>query len=173
MKAVILLADGFEDVQFFCPWYRLQEENVAVTVASPSAHSLTGSHGYRVEPDMPIHELNPSEYDMLIIPGGGSPEKLRIRERAVDVTRTFIEEDRLVAVIGHGAQLLISAGALDGRLLTCAAGIRDDVRAAGGIYREESVVHSGNLISSRGSDDLPQFCQQVVAALAAKLESRG
>ena len=168
MKAVVLLADGFEDLHFFCPFYRLREEGATVTVASATAHVLTGLHGYRIEPDMPIHELNPSEYDLLLIPGGQSPEKLRQREQALDVARTFMEEDRLVGVIGHGAQLLISAGAVDGRSLTCAPGIRDDVRAAGGNYREEAVVHSGNLISSRSSDDLPQFCHEIIAAMSAK-----
>lgn len=168
MKALILLADGFEDVQFYCTWFRLQEEGLEVTVAAPATQLLTGLHGYRIEPDMPIHELNPSEYELLLVPGGYSPEKLRQREEAVDVARTFMEEDRLVAIIDHAAQLLISAGALDGRVLTCAPGIRDDVRAAGGMYREEAIIVSGNLISSRGTDDLPLFCHQVIASLAAK-----
>jgi deglycase len=168
MKALILIADGFEDLQFFYPWYRLQEEGVPVTVASSSGQPLMGLHGYRVEPDMPIHELNPSEYDLLVIPGGASPEKLRQREQAVDVTRTFMEEERLVAIIGHGAQLLISAGAIDGRALTSAPGIRDDVRAAGGVWREEGTFIDGLLISGRSSDDLPAFCQQIVDALTAR-----
>jgi len=168
MKALILLAEGFEDLHFFYPWYRLREEGIRVTVASATAQVLTGLHGYKIEPDMPIHELNPSEYDILIIPGGSSPEKLRLREEAVDVARTFVEEDRIVAIIGHGAQLLISAGAIDGRVLTCAPGIRDDVRAAGGVYREEAVVVAGTLISSRVSDDLPMFCQKIIANLTAK-----
>ncbi len=168
MKALFLLTDGFEDLQFFYPWYRLQEEGVQITVASPSSQPITGLHGYRVDPDMPIHELNPSEYELLVIPGGSSPEKLRQREEAVDVARTFIEEERLVAVIGHGAQLLISAGATDGRAMTCAPGIRDDVRAAGGVYREEGAVADGLLISARTSDDLPGFCQHIVAALGTR-----
>jgi protease I len=168
MKALILLADGFEDVQFFCPLYRLQEEGIQVTIAAPTTQLLAGQHGYRVEPDMPIHELNPSEYDLLLIPGGSAPERLRQREEAVDIARTFLEEDRLVAIIGHGAQLLISAGGIDGRVLTCASGIRDDVRSAGGVYREEAAVVDGNLISGRGSDDLPRFCQQIIGALSAK-----
>ena len=168
MKAIILLADGFDDVQFFYPLYRLQEEGIAVTVASTTAQPLVGQHGYRVEPDMPIQELNPSEYDLLVVPGGSSPEKLRLREQSVDVTRTFMEEDRLIAVIGHGAQLLISSGVVDGRALTCHPGIRDDVRAAGGSYRDEAVVKSGNLISSRTREDLPQFCRQIIASLTSK-----
>ena len=86
----------------------------------------------------------------------------------MDVVRTFMEEDRLVAIFGHAAQVLVSAGAIDGRALTCAPGIRDDVRAAGGVYREESAVVDGNLISGRLTEDLPRFCEQVIAALMAK-----
>src|SRR5438477_11766694 len=60
MKALILVADGFEDLELFCPWYRLQEEGVEVTLASPTGHDVTGKHGYRVETDMPIREVNPA-----------------------------------------------------------------------------------------------------------------
>jgi protease I len=168
MKALILIADGFDDVQLFCPWYRLQEEGVEVTLASPGGHPVTGQHGYHVEPDMPIHDLNPSEYDLLLIPGGAGPEKLRQREEAVDLARTFMEDGRLVAAIGHGPQLLISAQALDGRAVTCAPGIRDDVRAAGASYRDEAVVAEGHLITGRNLADLPQFLGQIVAALSAR-----
>jgi protease I len=168
MKALILAADGFEDLELFYPWYRLQEEGLEVTLASPSGQRITGLHGYTVEPDMPIRELNPAEYDVLVIPGGTSPETLRLREEAVDIARTFMEEDRRVAAICHGPQLLISAGALHGRRATCAAGIRDDLRGAGANYRDEAVVADGNLITSRGVDDLPQFCHQLLASMGVR-----
>ena len=71
-----------------------------------------------------------------------------------------------------GAQLLISAGALDGRVVTCSPGIRDDVRATGAAYRDEGVVISGNLISCRGNDDLPAFCQRLFGWRVASCELR-
>ena len=169
MKALILVADGFEDLELFCPWYRLQEEGVEVTLASPTGRPVTGKHGYAVEADMPIREVNPAEYDLLLIPGGRSPEALRLREEAVDVARTFIEEDKPIAAICHGPQLLLSAGALNGRTITCAASIRDDVRAAGATYRDEAVVVDGNVLTSRGPDDLPEFCRQLVALIQARV----
>jgi protease I len=167
MKALILAADGFEDLQLFCPWYRLQEEGLQITVASPGGQPITGLHGYVIESDMPIREANPAEYDLLLIPGGQSPEKLRLREEAVGIARTFMEEDRRVATVGHGPQLLISAGALNTRRATCAPGIRDDLRAAGAEYRDEGVVTDGNLMSCRGIDDLPSFCHQLLMVLIA------
>jgi len=166
MKALFLIADGFEDVQFFAPYYRLREEGVTVTVACAADHQpATGLHGYAVEPDMPIPELNPSEYDVLVIPGGRSPERLRLREEAVDLARTFAQDGTLIAAVGHGPQLLSSAGALDGKSLTCDPGIRDDMRVVAAAYRDEAVIVDGQLITARGNDELPEFCQQLVAAL--------
>jgi protease I len=170
MKALILAADEFEDLTLFLPWYRLREENVEVSLACPFLHAVTGMHGYAVEPDTAIHEVNPAEYDLLLIPDGPAAEQLRQREEAVDVARTFIEDGRKVAAIGHGAQLLISAGTLDGRRVTCAPGIRDDVRAAGAVYRDEAVVTDGILLTGRGPDDLPAFAQAMMALLLGSVK---
>ncbi len=165
MKALILVADGFDDLQLFLPWYRLLEEGVTVRIATPGGQRITGLHGYRVEADTPINEATPSDYDLLVIPGGQSPERLRLREEAVDVARTFMDADRPVAAIGHGPQLLISAGSLHGRQATSAHGIRDDLRAADARYVDETTVRDGNLLTARGSDDLPEFCKQLVSLL--------
>ena len=164
MKALILAADGFEDLTLFLPWYRLREAGVEVTLACPFLHAVTGTHGYAVEPDAAIHDVNPAEYDLLLIPDGPAAEQLRQREEAVDVTRTFFEIGK-VAAIGHGAQLLISAGTLDGRRVTCSPGIRDDVRAAGAVYTDEATVTDGILLTGRGPDDLPAFAQALMALI--------
>jgi protease I len=168
MKTLILVADGFEDLSLFLPWYRLLEEGADVILASPVMRPLVGQHGYRVDPDTPIHEVNPAEYDLLIIPDGPASERLRLREEAVDVVRTFVQEGMLIACIGHGAQVLLSAGAIDSRTLTCSPGIRDDIRAAGAIYRDEAVVADGNLLTCRGAQDLPAFCHLVVSRMMAR-----
>jgi protease I len=161
MKALLLVDDEFEDLTVFLPWYRLREEGVEVRLASPRMHGLSGSHGYAIEPDITIDDVNHSEFDLLLIPDGAAVERLRLREEAVDVARTFMQEGMRVAAIGHGAQLLISAGSLDGRRVTCTPGIRDDVRAAGAYYRDEAAVLDGNLLTGRGGDDLPPFMQML------------
>jgi protease I len=163
MTVLILVADGFDDLQLFCPWYRLMEEGLQVTIATPAGQRVTGQHGYRIDADMPIREVNPAEYDLLLIPGGQSPERLRLREEAVDIARTFMDSDRPVATLCHGPQLLLSAGSLSGRQVTSAPGIRDDLRAADGRYRDEAVVLDGNLLTGRGTEDLPEFCRQMMA----------
>lgn len=169
MKALFLVADGFEDVQFFTTFYRLREEGLAVTIAAANdSQPATGLHGYTVEPDMPIPELSPSEYDVLVVPGGRAPERLRLREEAVDLARTIAQDGTLIAAVGHGPQLLLSAGVVDGKNVTCDPGIRDDMRAAGASYRDEAVVMDGILLTARGNDDLPEFCDRLVAAIRAR-----
>lgn len=173
MKALILVADGFEDVQFYCVYHRLRELGAGVTIAAANDHKVaTGLHGYTVEPDMPIPELNPAEYDMLIIPGGRSPEQLRLREEAVDLTRTFMQDGTPIAAIGHGSQLLISAGILVGKNVTCAPAIRDDVRCADGLYRDEDLVVDGNLTTARGNEELYLFCESIVEQLGSREASQ-
>jgi protease I len=162
VKALILVADEFEDLTLFLPWYRLREEGIDVHLASPYLHAVTGTHGYRVEPDARIDDVNPAEYDVLLIPDGTAAERLRVQESAVGVARTFLEEGGRIGAIGHGLQVLISAGALDGRTVTCDPGIRDDVRAAGANYRDEAVIRDGDLLTGRGGDDLPEFCRALV-----------
>ena len=172
MKALVLVADGFEELSLFLPWYRLKEEGVDVTLATPLMYGLTGLHGYKIEADAPLREVNADDYDLLVLPDGSAAEKLRLRHEAVDVARTFVESGRWVAAIGHGQQVLISAGTLDGKTVTCAAGIRDDVRAAGALYRDESTILDGGLLTCRGADDLPEFCRRLVAMLKSPTAAR-
>jgi len=165
MKALILIDDGFEELSVYVPWMRLREEGLDVTLATPLMHALTGQHGYRIEPDHPLRDVPPDDYDLLLIPDGRATEALRLRNEAVDLARTFMESGRWVAAIGHGPQVLMSAGAIDGRTVTCSPGIRDDVRNAGAEYRDESTILDGNLLTARGADDLPEFCRRLVALL--------
>lgn len=162
MTALFLLADGFEDLTLFVPVFRLKEEGIGVRLASPLMTAAAGEHGYRIEPDLRLHEVVPAEYDLLVIPDGRAAERLRVRGEAVDVVRTFLEDGRPVAAVGHGPQLLLSAGVLDGRTVTCSPAIRDDVRAAVAVYQDEAAVQDGLLLTGRGPDDLPEFCSRLV-----------
>ena len=166
LKALFLLEDDFEDLEFFYPFYRLKEEGIEVVVASSNREPKTGKHGYSVTPDITYSEVIPEEYAALIIPGGRSPEKVRIDEDAVDIVRKF--EDKVIAAICHGPQLLISAGIVKGRRLTSWIGIRDDIKAAGGIYEDQEVVIDGKLITSRMPDDLPVFCREILRKLGIR-----
>jgi protease I len=167
MKALILAADGFEDSELLYPYYRLKEENIPVHVAGPERGTITGKHGYSVEADIAFADVDAADYDLLVLPGGKGPETVRLDKDAVAATRQMMEAGKVVAAICHGAQVLISAGVLEGRNATCYEGVRDDLKAAGGNYADEEVVVDGNLITSRFPADLPAFSREIFKALNA------
>ncbi len=167
MKALVISADGFEDMELFYPVYRLREHAWQVTVAAPRAVTITGKHGYSIMPDLPTSEVNPDGYALLVIPGGKGPEEVRLDKDALKIVRRFFELKKPVAAICHGPQVLISAGVMKGRKATCWRGVRDDMVAAGADYSDEEVVVDGNLVTSRMPDDLPAFMRETMD-LAAK-----
>ncbi len=166
MRAVILAAGGFEDSELLCPLYRLKEEGIEVTVAGPQAGTITGKHGYTVEADAAFSDTAAEDYDLLVLPGGQGPETVRLDQDAVGLTRRMMDAGKPVAAICHGAQVLISAGVLEGRRATCWQGIRDDLKAAGARYEDSEVVVDGNLVTSRCPSDLPAFCREIMKAVA-------
>lgn len=164
-KAAVVLADNFEDSEATAPIEGLRAAGVEVTVLAVSTGTVTGKKGATLEATATIASADVDSYDLLLIPGGGSPENLRIDADAVAFTRRFVESGKPVGSICHGPQLLISADVLQGRTLTAVNKIRDDVRNAGASYVDEEVHVEGNLISSRVPDDLPAFTTALVGAL--------
>lgn len=165
MRALILIADNVEDCEFFYPYYRLQEEGIEVDVASPNGERIVGKHGYDFQPNLSFADAKGTDYDLLVLPGGKAPEAVRLEAEAVEITRRMFEADKIIAAICHGAQILISADVLRGKTATCWKAIRDDVKAAGAEYVDRAVVVDGNLVTSRGPDDLPAFCREMLAAV--------
>lgn len=165
MKAVILAADEVEDLELLVPYYRLKEAGVEVEVAAPRLGPVRAKRGYSLEADVTFWDVDSERYDLMIVPGGRAPETVRLDAKAVSAVRNFLDAGKPVAAICHGAQVLISAGVLGGRRLTCWQGIRDDVRAAGAQHVDAEVVVDGNLVTSRSPDDLPAFCREIMLAL--------
>jgi protease I len=165
MKALALAADVFEDSELLFPLYRLREAGIQCDVAAAQPGTLVGKHGYEIDPDLTFGDVDPDDYGLLIIPGGKAPERMRLNDAAVSVTRRMFEAGKVVAAICHGAQVLISAGVLSGVRATCYEGIRDDVKAAGADYSDEEVVVDGHLITSRCPSDLPAFCREMMKAI--------
>jgi protease I len=165
MRALILMADNFEDLEFFYPYYRLREEGFDVDVASQDGGKVVGKHGYDFACNLSFFEASAPDYDLLVLPGGKAPERVRLEPPAVEIARAMFEADKTVAAICHGVQTLMSADVLRGRKATCAKGIRDDLKAAGAEYLDQEVVVDGNLITSRSPEDLPAFCREILAAV--------
>ncbi len=164
-RAAVIIAPNFEDSEATSPIQTLEDAGVEVTVIAAETGSVAGKKGAEVEATATIADSDVTGFDLLVIPGGGSPENLRIDDDAVAFTRAFVESGKPVASICHGPQLLISAKVLDGRTITAVNKIRDDIVNAGASYVDEELHVDGNLITSRVPDDLPAFNQALLAAL--------
>jgi protease I len=161
------LADDFEDDEFSIPVGRLAEaqHEVVVMGVEPGAEVEGKRHRVRVEIDDAAARLDLDDFDMLLIPGGYSPDHLRTDPAVVSFVRRFCESGRPVAAICHGPQLLIEADAVRGRHLTSWPSIRKDLENAGATWSDQEVVVDGNLITSRKPDDLEAFSNAVLRAL--------
>lgn len=162
MKALIVSGDLFEDTELLVPWYRLIEEESEVDIASTTAGTITGKHGYTVPVRFSLDEIDPAAYDLLVLPGGKAPANLRENESLLSIVRHFFSENKPVAAICHGPQILVSAGVLSGKKATCYKNVADELKSAGADYRDEEVVVDGNLITSRIPSDLPAFCREIM-----------
>ncbi|MDG6928964.1 MAG: type 1 glutamine amidotransferase [Nitrososphaerota archaeon] len=166
-KILFLVADDVEDLELFYPYYRLKEAGFVPVVASADGGTLTGKHGYRLSADTTFADVKPEEYAALVLPGGKSPERVRLDQDALKITRHFVDRGAPVAAICHGPQILISAGRTKGRKMTSWNGIRDDLAASGAIYEDGEAVTDGNMVTSRRPGDLPAFMGAFLKLLSA------
>lgn len=167
-KAIILTADQFEDMEVMYPLFRLQEAGWQVDVASPKKEEIHGEFGYAIlMPDMMITQVNPEDYDLLIIPGGspeGAPATVRKIIQAQNIAKSFFAKNKPVASICHGPWTLVSADLVKNRHLTSYwhDGVPEEIKKAGGKWEDKEVVVDGNLITSRWPADLPAFMREVI-----------
>src|SRR5207245_11574218 len=119
-----------------------------------------------VTSDLAAGAARMKDFDALVIPGGHAPDKMRMRHAMVDLARDAMEAGKPVAAICHGPQVLISANALRGRILTCWPSVAIDVQNAGGLYVDKPVVEDGNLLTSRKPDDVPMFSEAIIRVLS-------
>ena len=106
--------------------------------------------------------MNAGNFDFLVVPGGKSPEKLRLNKRILGFVKDFDTQGKPIAAICHAGQVLASAGIVKNRTLTCVAGIRDDMINAGAHYVDHAVVTDRNLVTSRIPSDLPEFARAML-----------
>lgn len=167
-RVAVVIANNFEDVEVTAPVAAAESTGAETVLIGIEPGEVTGKKGAVLTVDTTFDQLGPRAidgFDMLIIPGGGAPENLRIVDDAVAFTRDFVESGKPVASICHGPQLLISAKVLPGRTTTSVNKIRDDITNAGGNYVDEPLVIDGNLISSRTPRDMDVFNQAIIDAL--------
>jgi len=167
-RIAVPLARGFEDSEFTVPQQRLREAGHELTVFGARAgETVEGKQGNATATlDAASAELDPESFDALVIPGGHSPDHLRLDANAVALVKAAVEAGKPVAAICHAGHLLIEAGVVADRTLTSWPSIRTDLENAGAHWTNQALVEDGPLITSRAPEDLPDFIQAIERRLA-------
>ncbi len=173
MARIAMIADDlFEDVELRQPYDRLREAgHEVVLVGLAAGKKITGKQGREhVTIERAAGEVRADEFDALVIPGGYSPDKLRMSRPMVAFTRAFFDQGKLVAAVCHAPWMLVEADVAEGRTVTSWPSIRTDLINAGARWVDREVVEDGNLVTSRKPDDLPAFTEAILRRLSGQSE---
>lgn len=161
-----LVAEGVEDLEYYVPMMRLQEEGARVLSAGLDLKPIHGKNGLVIQPDVKIEELNSSDLFALILPGGWAPDKLRRYDIVKRLVHKMDSANKVIGVICHGGLIAISAGIIQkGQRTVGSLGIKDDLVNAGAVWVDEAAFRERNQVWGRVVADIPDFCRELVKAL--------
>jgi len=189
-KTILMLVGDFvEDYEVMVPFQALQMVGHTVHAVCPdkkagetvrtAVHDFEGDQTYSEKPghnfalNATFDEIEPSNYDALVIPGGRAPEYIRLNPRAIEITRSFANANKPIAAICHGLQLLAAAGVLTGKVCTAYPACGPDVTGAGGEYREippDEAIADGNLVTAPAWPAHPRWLAEFLQVLGTKID---
>jgi protease I len=172
-RVAVLAVDGFELIELIVPANAMRLAGATVDVISLHPGRIRGMNLHeparRVRVDLTLDRARPDDYDGLLIPGGFvNPDLLRQSAAARAFVRSYAATGKPIASLCHGPWVLASAGLVQGRCLTSWPGLRDDLVNAGAIWLNEPLVHDGNLVTSRGPQDLKPFVTAIIRLFAGR-----
>lgn len=170
-RVAFLVTDGFEQIELTGPREALEKNGAVVDILSDKEGTVRGWNHDKPADEFAVDATFDSAhldlYDALVLPGGvQNSDTIRLIPGAQKLVKSHHSASKPLAVICHGAWLLVSTGLTQGKRMTSDQSLQDDIRNAGGNWVDEEVVVDGNLISSRKPDDIPAFNEQLIRALA-------
>ncbi len=169
-KILSFVADLYDERELFYPAIRLKEEGYEVVFAGPEAEEYKGKTGMKQKADIAFRDIQAEDYDGLLIPGGYSPDKVRVHEEALEAVRAINEAGKPIGIICHAGWVAASAGILEGRKMTSVRNIKDDLIHAGAEWVDEAPVVDGNLITARNPDDLHSYVKAFIEVLKKEVK---
>lgn len=178
-RVLILLDKGFNNGEFYQSWLPLKALGYQVDIAAPErgvvyvrSDGKPDTKGRDAKANLALKEVKADDYLGLVIPGGYSPGNLEKYPESLDICRAFMKQKKLIAGVCHGPRLLMRAGLLKGRKVTClysvANELADDWKAGNyGTYLDQAVVVDDNLVTSRYPGDMAAFTRTIAEKLAA------
>jgi len=178
-KILIVTGDGGESYEALYARHRLLEAEHQVVVAAPSKRRLhlvmhdfepgwdtyIERAGYGLEADISINEASAGDYDAVLVLGGRAPEYLRHNPRLLELVRDFHRRGKWVFAICHGIQVLIAAGLVKDRCVTCYEHVRSEVELAGGTYSTAQAVRDGKIVTAQTWQSHPEFYREIFNCL--------
>lgn len=168
-RIAMLVGPGYEDLEFWVPLMRMQEEGAEVTVVGIKAGVtyVSKSGGLQATADVAADEVSPQDFDAVLVPGGWAPDKLRRYEAVTSLVRGMYEQGKVVGSICHAGLVLVSAGIVRGHRAAGSLGIKDDLINAGATWVDEPAFRDGNMVWGRVVADIPAYCRELLAALTS------
>ncbi|MEZ3142941.1 DJ-1/PfpI family protein [Halobaculum sp. MBLA0143] len=184
-KLLMIVGDFGEDYEIMVPFQAFQAVGHEVDAVCPERESgevvKTAIHDFRgdqtyleerghdFELTATFEEVDPADYDGLVVPGGRAPEYLRGYDAVLETVRHFFETDKPVAALCHGPQILAAAGVLDGYEATAYPALQPEVEAAGCTWTDE-VTTDGNLVTGQAWPDHPEWIAQFLDLLGTEVD---
>ena len=190
-KILMLVGDYVEDYEAMVPFQALAMVGHTVHAACPgkaagdtlrtAVHDFEGDQTYSEKPghnfalNATFDDVDPADYDALVIPGGRAPEYIRLNERVLAIVRHFAEADKPIASICHGQQVLVAAGVVEGRTCTAYPAVRPDLIAAGATWADvndtfSNAVVDGTLVTAPAWPAHPEWIRKFLDVLGTTIE---
>ena len=176
----VLVTSGVEEVELTEPVDFLRSHGATVVIVTPDRHELQqGIKAYRgtdpgatLKADEYLENVDPADFDAVFLPGGQSPDRLRLAPGAVSFVQAFAKANKPIFALCHAPQLLISADLVRGKTLTSWPSVAVDLRNAGANWVDREVVVDGNLITSRKPADIPALTKKMEEILGQVRQQR-
>lgn len=189
MKKILFLTGDFaEDYETMVPFQMLLMVGYEVHAVCPdkkkgdtiktAIHDFEGDQTYTEKPghnfalNYSFSDVDPSDYAGLVIAGGRAPEYLRLNQKVLDVVKHFFDENKPVAAVCHGIQILTAAGVVKGRKLTAYPAVGPEVTVAGGEFQDipvDGAYVDGNLVTSPAWPAHPAFIREFLKIIGAEI----
>lgn len=166
-KIAIIATDGFEESELIEPRNYLDKAGAQTVLVSLKPGHIKawkkGEWGDFLAVDKSLDEVDPADFDALMIPGGViNPDKLRMEKKAVKFVQAFVDSHKPIAAICHGPQLLIETGIVSGRKITSWPSLRTDLINAGADWFDTQVIEDQGLVTSRKPEDISAFSEKMI-----------
>lgn len=179
-KILIITGDAGESFEVLYASHRFREAGYTPVISAPSKKRMNlvihdfepgwdtyiERQGYLVESDIDFSQVNPDDYHAVMIPGGRAPEYLRNDKRLIKILQEFARSDKYIFAICHGIQLLVTAGLVDGKNITCYEHVKFEVESCGGTYiGKHQAIQDGKLVTGQTWQSHPEFYKLVFECL--------